>query len=214
MASIAGSAIAGLFSGQPLTDKSSVQQLEDANPDLDTVQEMKGGAHQQPVHSGKTSEAICVDLVLWRRKEEFRSWREARYAKRQLDPSKAEVTVMMGWLQHEKKEVHFSSMAVAALKDKEKGLRGAAILYDNDATAVVAGRSPAGAGGHVSTQKTQNPSFIIPYPFPCPPLSLYHAIFPPSLYHGGKRTQPRQLNGPDPLIYALNKYKDKKGSRG
>eukprot|EP00955_Chlamydomonas_euryale_P091683 364639-Chlamydomonas_euryale.AAC.61 len=42
---------------------------------------------------------------------------------RQLHPSKAEVTVMIGWLQHEKNRLHFSSMAVAALKDKEKGLR-------------------------------------------------------------------------------------------
>eukprot|EP00955_Chlamydomonas_euryale_P055954 356266-Chlamydomonas_euryale.AAC.1 len=123
--------------------------------------------HQQPVHNGITSKAILCGpyaVVLGQficksehqkacpvrhRKKEFRSWRDAQFAKRQLDPSKAEVTVMMGWLQHEKKELHFSSMAVAALKDKGKGLRaqdhtrsqlqGAVILYDNDAAAVVAG---------------------------------------------------------------------------
>eukprot|EP00955_Chlamydomonas_euryale_P107624 365784-Chlamydomonas_euryale.AAC.7 len=103
---------------------------------------------------GPCSSNSPADLVLWQvicksehqkacparhRKEDFRGWRDAQWAKRQLEPpSKAEVTVMIGWLQHDKKELHFSSMAVAALRDKEKGLRKAVILYDNDATAVVA----------------------------------------------------------------------------
>eukprot|EP00955_Chlamydomonas_euryale_P001535 17557-Chlamydomonas_euryale.AAC.1 len=65
MASSAGSSIAGLFSGQPFTDKSSVQQLEDANPDLDTVQEMKGGGHSSQCTMVKHQRQFCVDLVLW-----------------------------------------------------------------------------------------------------------------------------------------------------
>mmetsp|Transcript_30667 Transcript_30667/g.90917 ORF Transcript_30667/g.90917 Transcript_30667/m.90917 type:complete len:86 (-) Transcript_30667:469-726(-) len=48
---------------------------------------------------------------------------EVLSVQRELDPSKAEVTVMIGWLRQEKEELHFSSMAVAALKGKEKGLR-------------------------------------------------------------------------------------------
>eukprot|EP00955_Chlamydomonas_euryale_P048105 353872-Chlamydomonas_euryale.AAC.18 len=115
MASSAGSATAGLFSGQPLTNKSS-GQLKDAKSDLHIVQEMKrvSISSQCTVH-----QKACPAR---HRKEEFKGWRDAQFAKRQLDPSKAEVTVIIGWLQHEKKELHFSPMAVAALKDKKKGL--------------------------------------------------------------------------------------------
>eukprot|EP00955_Chlamydomonas_euryale_P055784 356213-Chlamydomonas_euryale.AAC.2 len=153
MASSAGSATAGLFSGQPLPDKSIVQQLEDANPELDTVQDMKGGGHQQPVRIGKTSKAIlcgpCAVVLgqvvcksqkhqkacpAWHRKEEFRSWRDAQCAKGQLDPSKAEVTVMIGWLQHEGAALLLHGSGCS--EGQGEGLEGAVIFYDNDATAV------------------------------------------------------------------------------
>eukprot|EP00955_Chlamydomonas_euryale_P008334 88677-Chlamydomonas_euryale.AAC.1 len=65
MVSSAGSAIAGLFSGQPLTDKSCVQQLEDANPDLDSVQEMKGVAISNQCTRVNHQRQFCMDLVLW-----------------------------------------------------------------------------------------------------------------------------------------------------
>eukprot|EP00955_Chlamydomonas_euryale_P110077 365978-Chlamydomonas_euryale.AAC.12 len=106
MALSAGSAIAGLFPGQPLASKSQLGRAWGCKPRFGHCPRV-GDGHQQPMH----------------RKEEFRHWRDAQCAMRQIDPGKAKVTVAIGWLQHGKQELCFLSMAVAALKNKEESLR-------------------------------------------------------------------------------------------
>eukprot|EP00955_Chlamydomonas_euryale_P071796 361200-Chlamydomonas_euryale.AAC.8 len=86
---------------------------------------MKRGGQQQPMHSCIPSKAslcgpcvVVLGQVIYKsehqracparhRNEEFRVWRDAQCAQSQLDPSKVGVTVMIGWLQQEKKELRF-----------------------------------------------------------------------------------------------------------